>query len=67
MPELLESAKTVDPDYVGGAILLGVAGIAVVAHGSSSALAIVSAVRQAIKCVDAQIVERTEEAVRSAG
>jgi glycerol-3-phosphate acyltransferase PlsX len=67
MPELLEAAKSVDPDYVGGAILLGVAGIAVVAHGSSSAFAIVSAVRQAIKCVDAQIVERTEEAVRSAG
>jgi glycerol-3-phosphate acyltransferase PlsX len=66
MPPLLEAAKSVDPDYVGGAILLGVAGIAVVAHGSSSALAIVSAVRQAIKCVDARIVEHTEEAVRNA-
>jgi glycerol-3-phosphate acyltransferase PlsX len=67
MPHLLEAAKSVDPDHVGGAILLGVAGIAIVAHGSSSALAVVGAVRQAIKCVDAQIVERTEEAVRSAG
>jgi glycerol-3-phosphate acyltransferase PlsX len=67
MPHLLEAAKSVDPDYVGGAILLGVAGIVVVAHGSSSALAVVSAVRQAIKCVDARIVERTEEAVRHAG
>jgi glycerol-3-phosphate acyltransferase PlsX len=66
MPSLLEAAKSVDPDYVGGAILLGVAGIAVVAHGSSSALAVVSAVRQAIKCVDARIVEHTEEAVRNA-
>jgi glycerol-3-phosphate acyltransferase PlsX len=66
MPHLLEAAKQVDPDHVGGAVLLGVSGVCVVAHGSSSPLAIVSAVGQAVQAVDAGIVGRTKEAVAGA-
>ncbi len=42
MPYLLEAATQVDPDRIGGAVLLGVDGVCVVAHGSSNARAIVS-------------------------
>jgi glycerol-3-phosphate acyltransferase PlsX len=66
MPHLLEAAKQVDPDHVGGAVLLGVSGVCIVAHGSSSPLAIVSAVRQAVQAVDAGVVDRTEEAIAGA-
>jgi hypothetical protein len=37
-------AQQVDPDYVGGSLLLGVQGVCVIAHGSSGALAIRNAV-----------------------
>ena len=40
MPALLEAAEQLDPDYVGGCVLLGVDGVCVIAHGSSNALAI---------------------------
>ncbi|MEX1006245.1 MAG: phosphate acyltransferase PlsX [Acidimicrobiia bacterium] len=67
MPHLLDAAKQVEPDYVGGAVLLGVNGVSVVGHGSSSAQAIVGAVRQAVECVEARVVERTKEAIAGAG
>jgi phosphate acyltransferase len=67
MPHLLEAAKALDPDHVGGAMLLGVSGVCVVGHGSSNALAIVSAVRQAAECVNTGVVERTREAIQHAG
>ena len=63
MPHLLEAAKGVDPDYVGGVVLLGVQGVCVIAHGSSSAMAIVGAARQAVECVEAEVVERMKEAI----
>jgi glycerol-3-phosphate acyltransferase PlsX len=66
-PRLLEAGKAVDPDYVGGAVLLGVNGVCVVAHGSSSARAIVSAVGQAVDGVAARVVERTKGAIDDAG
>jgi glycerol-3-phosphate acyltransferase PlsX len=67
MPHLLEAAKGVDPDYVGGVVLLGVRGVCVVGHGSSSATAIVGAARQAVECVEAGVVERMKEAITHAG
>ncbi len=67
MPHLLEAAKGVDPDYVGGVVLLGVRGVCVVGHGSSSAMAIVGAARQAVECVEAGVVERMKEAISHAG
>jgi len=47
-----------DPDTYGGAYLLGLRGLAVVAHGNSSRTAIASAVRLAARGVDHDVVGR---------
>ncbi len=47
LPSLLPFAEAMDPDTTGGAVLLGVSGICVISHGSSSARALVNAVRVA--------------------
>lgn len=44
LPALLPYAADIDPDLTGGAMLLGVNGVCVISHGSSSAKAISSAV-----------------------
>lgn len=67
MPSLLEAAADLDPDATGGAMLLGVDGVCVISHGSSSARAIVNAVRVADDCVGAGIVKRMKEAISYAG
>ncbi len=64
---LLEAASTLVPDNTGGGMLLGVKGVCVISHGSSSANAIVNAVRVARDCVDAGVVARLTEAVSGAG
>jgi glycerol-3-phosphate acyltransferase PlsX len=46
-PSLLPLYQKLDPDSVGGAVLLGVKGIAMVSHGSSSANAILNAIKTA--------------------
>ena len=56
-----------DPNAVGGAILLGLRGVAVVAHGSSTAEGIANAVRLADRSVRERSVERTAEALAAAG
>jgi glycerol-3-phosphate acyltransferase PlsX len=50
-----------DPDTYGGAYLLGVRGLAVVAHGNSSARAICNAVRMAARGVEHDVVGRLQE------
>ena len=47
LPHLLPIAAELDPERTGGAMLLGVDGICVISHGSSSAAAICNAVRMA--------------------
>jgi glycerol-3-phosphate acyltransferase PlsX len=47
LPHLLPLAAEFDPDNTGGAMLLGVAGVCVISHGSSTAVAILNAVRVA--------------------
>ncbi len=66
-PLLLDAASDLDPDATGGALLLGVRGVCVVSHGSSSARAIVNAVAVAAECVRERAVERIAEAVNGAG
>lgn len=63
LPPLLEAADDLDPDSTGGAVLLGVDGVSVISHGSSSARAIVNACRVGADCATAGIVERTKRAV----
>jgi glycerol-3-phosphate acyltransferase PlsX len=45
LPHLLPIAAELDPENTGGAMLLGVDGICVISHGSSSAVAMLNAVR----------------------
>jgi glycerol-3-phosphate acyltransferase PlsX len=62
-PLLLAAAAELDPDTTGGAALLGVNGVCVISHGSSSALAIVNAIRLAAECVDTGVIGRLKEAI----
>jgi glycerol-3-phosphate acyltransferase PlsX len=50
-----------DPDTYGGAYLLGLRGLAVIAHGNSSRTAIANAVRLAARGVEHRVVERLAE------
>jgi glycerol-3-phosphate acyltransferase PlsX len=60
---LLPLYETLDPDATGGAMLLGVDGVCIISHGSSSATAVVNAVRVSSEMVDAEVVDRLRAAV----
>jgi glycerol-3-phosphate acyltransferase PlsX len=62
---LMPLYTTLDPDSTGGAMLLGVDGVCIISHGSSSATAIVNAVRVAKEMVEAEVVDRLRAAVAS--
>jgi len=66
-PLLLDAAVVLDPDDTGGAMLLGVNGVCVISHGSSSARAIVNACRVAADAVAADVVTNIKEAIADAG
>jgi phosphate acyltransferase len=63
LPELLRYAAHVDPEETGGAMLLGVDGVCIISHGSSSSRAILNAVRVAHEMADRGLVARLGEAV----
>ena len=63
LPTLLPLAAELDPETYGGAVLLGVRGVCVISHGSSSARAIVNAVRVARDAIDADLVGKLAGAV----
>jgi glycerol-3-phosphate acyltransferase PlsX len=67
MTPLLAAANDFSPDVVGGAVLLGIKGITVISHGSSSARAITNAVQIAVDCTRRGMVERIRKAVTDAG
>jgi glycerol-3-phosphate acyltransferase PlsX len=50
-----------DPDTYGGAYLLGLRGLAVIAHGNSGRAAIANAIRLAARGVENRVVERLAE------
>ncbi len=60
---LLPVASELDPDATGGAMLLGVQGICIISHGSSSAKAIVSALKVADELSKHNIVDQLRAAV----
>ena len=64
---LLEAAGDLMPDQTGGALLLGVEGVCIISHGSSSADAIVNATRVARSCVVNDIVTKLRDAVHIGG
>ncbi|HEX2128413.1 MAG TPA: phosphate acyltransferase PlsX [Solirubrobacterales bacterium] len=53
--------REMDPDTTGGAILLGLRGVAVVAHGSAGESGIANAIRLAARAVEQDAVARTAE------
>jgi phosphate acyltransferase len=59
--------EELDPEEVGGAILLGLRKPVVVAHGSFGPKGIASAIRLARRAVDERMVERTRDALEAAG
>jgi phosphate acyltransferase len=63
LPALLPLYETMDPDSTGGAMLLGVEGVCIVSHGSSSAKAIVNAVRVAAEAVEHDLIGALAHAV----
>ena len=50
--------ERLDPDTYGGAYLLGLRGLVVIAHGNSSATAIANAIRLAARGVEHDVVGR---------
>jgi glycerol-3-phosphate acyltransferase PlsX len=62
-PAFKRVAKRVDPFEVGGASLLGVNGVVIVAHGRSNARAIKNAIGQARKAVQGGVVEAIRSGV----
>ncbi|MGA8925122.1 MAG: phosphate acyltransferase PlsX [Solirubrobacterales bacterium] len=66
-PALGGLRESMDPNSVGGAILLGLRGVAVVAHGSSTPEGIANAVRLADRAVRERAVERTGELLAASG
>jgi glycerol-3-phosphate acyltransferase PlsX len=63
MPGLLPLYSQLDPDSYGGAMLLGVDGVCIISHGSSSATAIVNAVRVAADMVEHDVVGLLRSAI----
>jgi glycerol-3-phosphate acyltransferase PlsX len=56
-----------DPDEVGGVPLLGINGVVIIAHGSSSATAIKRAIEQARSVADKAVVEAIAVGIKQEG
>ena len=63
MPALLPLYTTLDPETYGGAMLLGVDGVCIISHGSSSERAIVNAIQVAREMVEADVVGEISAAI----
>ncbi len=67
MPALLPLYEQLSPDTYGGAILLGVDGVCVIAHGSSSPRAIENGINFARDMVEQNMVGEIRDAIAAAG
>ncbi|HSL58441.1 MAG TPA: phosphate acyltransferase PlsX [Acidimicrobiales bacterium] len=63
LPALAPLYAQLDPENTGGAMLLGTDGVCIISHGSSSATAVVNAVRVAAEMVEADLVGRIAAAI----
>jgi glycerol-3-phosphate acyltransferase PlsX len=66
-PALGGLRRRMDPDTTGGAMLLGLRGVAVVGHGSSGADGVANAIRLAARAVESRAVERMTEVLQRSG
>jgi glycerol-3-phosphate acyltransferase PlsX len=64
-PNLKRIKQRVDHAEHGGGLLLGVAGICIISHGSSQAPSIFNAIRLAKEAVDNQVLERIQSQYHS--
>ncbi|MEI2607919.1 MAG: phosphate acyltransferase PlsX [Candidatus Promineifilaceae bacterium] len=64
-PAFRRAGKQLDPNEVGGALLLGVDGVVVIAHGRSNAYAIKQAIGQARKAVAQNLVAAIRQGIGS--
>jgi glycerol-3-phosphate acyltransferase PlsX len=60
-PSARKLRARLDPETYGGGYLLGLNGLVVIAHGSSSRVAIANAIRHAARGVEHHVVERLQE------
>ena len=65
MPALLDLYSKFDPDSTGGAILLGVDGVCIISHGSSSARAMLNGIKVAKDMVDCDMVGLIANALKT--
>ena len=65
MPALLNLYSKFDPDSTGGAILLGVDGVCIISHGSSSARAMLNGIKVAKDMVECDMVALIANALKS--
>ncbi len=63
LPTLLPLYGEVDPENTGGAVLLGVDGVCIISHGSSSHVAMLNACRVAADMVDHDVVGKLRAAI----
>ena len=66
LPSLMPLYASLDPETYGGAVLLGVDGVCIISHGSSSARAVVNAIGVAREMVESNLVAELAAAI-SAG
>ncbi len=66
LPHLLPIAAEFDPENTGGAMLLGVDGVCVISHGSSSSTAMLNAIRVAYDLAKGGLVDHLAAAVAPA-
>jgi phosphate acyltransferase len=66
-PALGGLRERMDPDTTGGAVMLGLRGVAVVAHGSSGPTGIANAIRLAARSVSERAVQRTADLLAATG
>ncbi len=67
MPALLDLYAMLDPETYGGAMLLGVDGVCIISHGSSSSRAILNAIQVGSDMVTGGLVDALRLAVSPAG
>ena len=63
MPALLPLYETLDPETYGGAILLGVDGVCIISHGSTTSKAMVNAIKVAQEMVEGGVVDEIRAAI----
>ena len=63
MPALLPMYATFDPENTGGAILLGIDGVCIISHGSSTSRAMVNGIKVAQEMVQTDMVGAIREAI----